>query len=75
MPTSISGAVADDRLKTSSLGDCAKKYQQALPTALKTSLHMIKATMRIFCELPESSSALSNNFGCSLDSLSGAQLR
>ena len=29
MPTSISGAVAGDGLKISSLGDCAKKYQQA----------------------------------------------
>jgi hypothetical protein len=29
MPTSISGAVASDGLKTSSLGDCAKKCQQS----------------------------------------------
>ena len=28
MPTGISGAVAGDGLKTSSLGDCAKKCQQ-----------------------------------------------
>jgi hypothetical protein len=30
MPTRIFGAVIGDGLKTSSLGDCAKKYQQAL---------------------------------------------
>jgi hypothetical protein len=29
MPTGISGAVAEDGLKTSTLGDCAKKCQQA----------------------------------------------
>jgi hypothetical protein len=29
MSSSISGAVAGDGLKTSSLGDCTKKYQQA----------------------------------------------
>jgi hypothetical protein len=29
MPTSIYGAIARDGLKTSSLGDFAKKYQQA----------------------------------------------
>jgi hypothetical protein len=28
MPTGIFGTVIDDGLKTSSLGDCVKKYQQ-----------------------------------------------
>ena len=34
MPTGISGAIAEDGLKTSTLGDCAKKCQQAFLTPL-----------------------------------------
>jgi hypothetical protein len=34
MLTSISGAVIRDGLKTSSLGDCVKKYQQAFLVSL-----------------------------------------
>ena len=40
MPTSISGAVASDGLKTSTLGDCTKKCQQTLATLLE-SLHLL----------------------------------
>jgi hypothetical protein len=45
MPTRIFGAIARDGLKTSSLGDCAKKCQQAFLAPLPRRAYIQKENL------------------------------